>query len=176
MEEKVKKEIKINDNKLEIELDNNKIIFTLIIGLSFYQKEYVYSDLIRELNTSKDIKNIYEDIIHGKVEIINEDKIRINDKEIKLYEKKMTTEMKVIIEKIKEIEDKSKKDNEKINELIKLNKEKDDKIKEIEDKYIELKLFCEKLKENKKDKYRDEINIIYETEEEGEYNIWWKIC
>ena len=77
--------------------------------------------------------------------------------------------MKVIIEKIKEIEDKSKKDNEKINELIKLNKEKDDKIKEIEDKYIELKLFCEKLEVCKKD---NEINIIYETKEEGEYKIF----
>ena len=41
MEEKVKKEIKIDDNILEIELDNNKIIFTLIIGISFYEKEYV---------------------------------------------------------------------------------------------------------------------------------------
>ena len=177
MEEKVeykKKEIKIDDNKLEIELDNNKIIFTLI-GISLYQKEYMYNELIKELNTSKDIKNIYEDIVNGKVEIINEDKIRINDKEIKLYEKKMTTEKKVIIEKIKEIEDKSKKDNEKINELIKLNKEKDEKIKEIENKYIELKLFCEKLEKNKKDKnYRDEINIIYETNEEGEYKIFGK--
>ena len=127
--EYMKEEIRIDDKKLEIELDKNKIIFTLMIGISYniYQKEYEYEDLIKELNISKNIKDIYEDIIKGKVEIINEDKIRINDKEIKLYEKKLTTEgiIKVIIEKIKEIKDKSKKDNDKINELIELNKEKD---------------------------------------------------
>ena len=50
-EERIKKEyeIKIDDNKLRIKINNDKIIFILILGLSYYKyiKEYKYNEIIR---------------------------------------------------------------------------------------------------------------------------------
>ena len=44
-------EIKINNNKLRIERNNNKIIIILLIGISYYKyiKEYNYDEIINEL-------------------------------------------------------------------------------------------------------------------------------
>ena len=64
--EDIKKEyeIIINNNKLRIELNNDEIIFILIIGLSYYKyiKIYKYEEIIKELEilNYKDIKEIYE--------------------------------------------------------------------------------------------------------------------
>ena len=59
----------------------------------------------------------------------------------------------------------NEKQNEKINELIKINENKDNKINNLEIKYNELKeeLNC------KKDK---SINLIYECKDEGYTNIF----
>ena len=61
-EEGIKKEyeIKIDDNKLRIRINNDEIIFILILGLAYYKyiKEYKYNEIIRELDIieKKDIK------------------------------------------------------------------------------------------------------------------------
>ena len=125
-------EIKINGNKLRIEINNNKIIFILIIGISYYKyiKEYKYKEIIKELVLDyKDMKEVYKYLIKSEYEIeIEEKKIIINKKkEIKIDEKILKNEeiIKILINEIKEMKDKNKKENEKINELIKrMNKKK----------------------------------------------------
>ena len=79
-EEKIKKEyeIKIDDNKLRIEINNDEIIFILILGLSYYKyiKEYKYNEIIRELDIieKKDIREIYEYLIKSEYKIKDEEK------------------------------------------------------------------------------------------------------
>ena len=93
MKEPKYEEIKINYNKLRIEINNDKIIFTLIIGISNYKyiKEYKYKEIIDELEILdyQDIKEVYEYLIKCEYEIKEEEKkIIINKKkEIKLDEK-----------------------------------------------------------------------------------------
>ena len=53
-----------------------------------------------------------------------------------------------------------------------MNEEKENKMNILENKYNELKELLYKLDDNIKDKYKNEINIIYRTEKEGEYNIF----
>ena len=45
-------EIIIDNNKIRIEITKDKIIFLLIIEISYYQyiKEYKYNEIIKELN------------------------------------------------------------------------------------------------------------------------------
>ena len=52
-------EININDNKLRIEINNDEIIFILMIEISFYKyiKKYQYNELIKKLGI-KDSNNI----------------------------------------------------------------------------------------------------------------------
>ncbi len=68
------------------------------------------------------------------------------------------------------MKEKNNKENEKINELIKMNEEKERKINILENKYNELKEKIDVLEENKKDK--NKINLIYYTEKEDNYNIF----
>ena len=70
------------------------------------------------------------------------------------------------------MKEKNNKENERINELIKRNEEKEIKIKILENKYNELKEIVYELDDNIKDKYKDEINLIYVTEKENDYNIF----
>ena len=77
--EEIKKEyeIKINDDKLRIEINDNEIIFILIIGISHYKyiKEYKYEEIIKELLLDyKDIKEVYEYLIKSEYEIKKEEK------------------------------------------------------------------------------------------------------
>ena len=177
--EEIKKEyeIKINDNKLRIEINNNEISFILIMGISYYKyiKEYKYEEIIKELEilNYKDIKEVYEYLIKSEYEIKKEEKkIIINkNKEIELEEKKLKNEeiIKILIDEIKEMKDNS---NKRINELIKMNEEKEKKINIIENEYNELKEIVYELDDNIKGKYRDEINLIYITEKEDNYNIF----
>ena len=86
-------EIKVNDNKLRIEIKNDEIIFILIIDISYYKyiKKYKYEEIKKELELLeyKDMKEIYEYLIRSEYEIIKEEKkIKINKKkEIKLEKK-----------------------------------------------------------------------------------------
>ena len=122
------------------------------------------------------MKEIYEYLIKSEYEIKKEEKkIIINKKkEIKLEEKILKNEeiIKILINEIKKMKDEKKKENEKINELIKKNEEKERKISILESKYNELKEIVYELDDNIKDKYRDEINLIYYTEKEDNYNIF----
>ena len=70
------------------------------------------------------------------------------------------------------MKEKNKKEKEEIKDLIKKNEEKERKINKLENKYNELKEIIQELEENKKDKYRDEINLIYVTKKEDDYNIF----
>ena len=130
-EEKIKREyeMKIDDNKLRIEINNDEIIFILMIGIPEYKyiKKYKYNEIIDELNLLqyKNIGHLYEYLIKSEYKIIDEEKkIIINNKnEIKLNEKILTNEemIKLLISEIKEIKEKN---NKRINELIKMNEEK----------------------------------------------------
>ena len=170
-------EIKINNGKIRIEINKNKITFILIMGISYYKyiKEYKCEEIIKELDILdyKDIKEVYEYLIRSKYEIIKEgNKIIINkSKEIKLEEIIINNEemIKILINEINEMKDNN---NKRLNELIKMNEEKERKINILENKYNELKEIVYELDDNIKDKYRDEINLIYETEKEDNYIIF----
>ena len=178
IEERIKSEyeIKINDYKLKIEMINEEIIFILLIGLSYkYIKKYKYNEIINELNLkeNKDLKELYLYLIKSEYKIIDEEKKIIinNNKEIKLNETIITNEemIKILIDERKEMKEKNKN---KINELIKMNEEKENKMNILENKYNELKEMVYDIDDNIKDKYKDEINIIYRTEKEDNYNIF----
>ena len=53
-----------------------------------------------------------------------------------------------------------------------MNEEKEKKINILENKYNNLKEIVYELDDNIKDKYKDEINLIYYTEKEDNYNIF----
>ena len=178
--EEIKKvyERKINDDQLRIEINNNEIIF-IITGISNYKYigEYKYEEIIKGLGLDyEDIKEGYEYLIKSEYKIKKEEKILIinNYYDLKLEEKILKNEeiIKILINEIKEMKDEKKKENEKINELIKKNEEKERKINILENKYNELKEIVYELDE--KINYRDEINLIYVTEEEDVYNIFGK--
>ena len=63
-------EIKIEDNKIRIDMNNNEIIFILYTDLSFnkYIKRFKYDEFIKiyGISKDKDINKIYDDIINYK--------------------------------------------------------------------------------------------------------------
>jgi surface protein len=78
----------------------------------------------------------------------------------------------MLINEIKEIKAKNNfSQNEKINELMEANKEKDKKIEKLEKDLNEIKMQINELDKNKRDIYKNELNLIYETEDEGNYDI-----
>ena len=123
--EEIKKEyvININNNNLIIEINNDEIIFTLIIGISYYKyiKKYKYDEIIKELNMfeCKNIEEVYICLIKSEYKIINKEKIKkiiINDKEMNLNKKILTNEelLKILINEINN-------QNEKITYMMKFN-------------------------------------------------------
>ena len=140
----VKKEYekKIEDYRIRIELEDDIIIFTLLMGLCFnkYKKEYKYDELIKELELSqyKDIIELFEYLTeNAEYEVLEKEQIiKINGKKIRLNEKELTKEelIKVIMEEMKDLKNKNK-------ELIKENEDKDKRIKILEDNYSSLKDF-----------------------------------
>ena len=114
-------EIKVNDNKIKIEINNNEIIFSLIIDLSFnkYIKRFKYDEFRQkfELSEEKNIKELYNDIINYEYEINEKEKKIIFEidgekKEIKLEEEKRLTNEEMIKELIIEIKNIKKEKNE----------------------------------------------------------------
>ena len=183
-------EIKLNNNKLRIEINNDKIMFILITGISYYKyiKEYNYDDIVRELNLSeyKDMNNIYNYLIKSEFKIISDErKIIINDKEIKLNEKILTND-----EIIEILMDEIKNQNEKINELIKKNEDKEDKINKLEYKYNEIinrineineidkyKSKNENIiKEENRNKDKNSIKLLYIARKAEKFNIFGNEC
>ena len=171
----------IDDNKLRIETNKDNIVFIIIKSLSYYKyiKEYNYEEIIKELeldiNEYQNISEVYEYLIDCDYIIIyKEKKLKINNKEINLIERKLKNEelIEMLFDEIKEIRTKYYERGVKINQLIEKNEEKDKKLKNLEFNYNEIKKKIDELDENKKDKYKNEINIIYETEEEGNYDIF----
>ena len=100
------------------------------------------------------MSEIFNYLINSEYKILKEEKkIMINNKQIKLKEKVLKDKelMEILINEINEIKEKYNNQNEKINELIKENAEKEDKINKLEDKYNKLKEQINKLDETKKD-------------------------
>ena len=96
---KKKTELRLNDNLLRIEIENDEVTFTLFIGIPLYKytKKYKYNEIKNELNkfNCKDIEKLYEYLISTEYKIISEEeikKIKINNKEIELNEKILTNE------------------------------------------------------------------------------------
>ena len=147
-------EIKIDDNKIRIEMNNNEIIFILIIDLSFnkYIKRFKHDELRKLFDMPKeaDLKFIYNILINIPYEINEKEKKIIfgNGKEIKLEEEVRLTNEEMIKELIIEIKN--------------MKKEK----KELENQVYELDNIINK------DKYKNKINLIYNTNEEKEYKIF----
>ena len=89
---KKEQEIKINENKIRIEMNKDEIIFSLFIDLSFikYIKIFKYDEFINnyEISKEKDINKIYNEIINYKYEINEKEKKIIfnNGKIIKFEE------------------------------------------------------------------------------------------
>ena len=81
VEIKKEHEIKVDDNKIRIEINNNEIIFSLIIDLSFnkYIKRFKIDEFKEKFEFSEDddIKDIYIYLINVEYEI--------NEKEKKLF-------------------------------------------------------------------------------------------
>ena len=82
----IKKEyvIKVDDNKIRIEMNNNEIIFTLFIDLSFnkYIKRYKHESFKEEFEMPKEesMINVYNDLKNYEYEINEkEKKLIIND-------------------------------------------------------------------------------------------------
>ena len=127
-------EVKINDNILRIEINNEQIIYSLIVGLSYYKyiKEYSYEEIVNEFDIKecKDIFEVYNYLKSKEYKIVNDDKIKkiiVNGKEIKLKEKTLSNE-----ELIKALMGEIMKQNEKINKLENKNKELIEKINELD--------------------------------------------
>ena len=173
-------EIQINDNKIKIEMNNDEITFIMILGISYYKyiKKYTKDEIKKELDIYENmsIEKIYNYLIKSKYSIKEkEKKITINDKkEIKLEEKYLTNEemIKILIEEIKYIKDTKNRENDKMNELIEMNNERNKKIQILENNYNALKELVYELDDKQKNKYKDEIIITYETEEEGNCDIF----
>ena len=154
LEIKKEYEIKVDDNKIRIEMNNNEIIFTLFIDLSFnkYIKRFKIDELQKKYKIfeEEDIKEIYNYLINYEYEINENEKIIIfdNDNEIKLEE-----EIRL-------------KNNEMIKELIKKKKKIKKEKNELEKQIYELDNIVNK------DKYKNEINLIYNTNKEEECRIF----
>ena len=184
----LKKEYELNqENKkynLEIELTSNTIIFELkiISEISYYiySRKYTYNDIIKDLNLSvniyDDLSKVFEYIEIDEYQIIEENKnkkIKINNKgTILLYEKKNPDIQKILINELHITKTEINKQNEKINELFKINREKDKKIKYLESKCNNIKKELDILINIYKNK--KEINLIYESENEEIQNIFGK--
>ena len=154
-EKRKEKEIRIGDNKIKIEIINDEIIFIVTFNLSFYKYEKKFKiNEFNELFKDERLKAIdYLDLFMEQALEINEEEkklilsIRNKTEEIELEEKMLTNE-EIIKELISEIKIIKKEKNELENHLYEL------------DNIVN------------KDKYRNEINLIYSTEEEGECNIF----
>ena len=111
-------EIRIDDNKIIIEMNNNEIIFSLILDLSFnkYIKRFKHNIFIKEFEISEeeDLKDIYNEIINSEYKINEKEKqLIINDeKEIKIEEVIKLTNEEMIKELIIEIKNLKKEKNE----------------------------------------------------------------
>ena len=143
-------EIEKNNNKLRIEINNDKLIFILTTGVSYYKyiKEYYYDEIIKELNLLeyKDINELYNYLIKSEYQIINDEKkLIINDNEIKLNEQLLTND-----EIIRMLMIEIKNQNDKIDVLINENEDKDIKINNLEYKYNKI---LDKI--NELDKYKN---------------------
>ena len=144
-------EIKIDDNKIRIEMNKDEIIFNLFIDLSFnkYIKRYKYDEFINkyEILNEKDINKLYNNIINYKYEI-NEKEKKIIFNNVKIIE--LDEEVKLTNEEmIKEL----------IIEIKKIKKEKNYLEKQVDELYNKVY-------------YKDEIKIIYNTEKVGVYQIF----
>jgi hypothetical protein len=176
--------INIGENKLKIKIDNNEeILFNLNIGLSYYKyiKRLKYSEIIKELNIYEynNIEDVFNYLKNSEYLMVNKEGTKgiIIDKREIIFEEKCLTEKELIvmlINEVKEIKDNYKKQNEKINKLMIYNNKRVNQTNILEKQYKELKEYANKLDENKKEKYKNIINLIYETKEEGDCNIFGK--
>ena len=141
-------EIKIDDNRLKIEMNNEEIVFTLFIGSSFqkYIRIFKHDEFRKEFDILDeiDLDYVYNQLKDYEYEINEKEKkatIIIWKKDIKFEEEiKLSNE-----EMIQEL----------INEIKTMKKEKIELEKQIYDL------------DNIVNKYKNEINLIYNTKEEG---------
>ena len=174
-----KYELRLNDNLLIIERDNDEITFTLFIGISLYKyiKKYKYNEIIDELNLLqyKNIGHLYEYLITTEYKIKTEEKEIIinNNKKIKLNEVRLKNEeiIEILINEINYFKEKNQQQYGKIDELMKKNEEKKNKInilEKITNQLNEKKFMLKKFEsitniEKKKQILTCEVNYIKET-------------
>ena len=141
-------EIKIDDNRLKIEMNNEEIVFTLFIGSSFqkYIRIFKHDEFRKEFDI---LDEIDLDYVYNQ---LKDYEYEINEKE-----KKVTI---IIWKKDIKFEEEIKLSNEEmiqelINEINTMKKEKIELAKQIYDL------------DNIVNKYKNEIDLIYNTKEEG---------
>jgi len=156
LEFKKEHEINIEHNKIKIEMNNNEIIFSLFIDLSFnkYIKRFKIKEFRNkyEISEEKNLEEIFNDFINIEY--------KINEKEKKLififnYEKEIKFEEEIKLT-----------NEEMIKELILEIKNMRNEKNELEKQVYELDNIVNK------DKYKNEINLIYNTKASGYYNIF----
>ena len=171
-EQNFKKEYNINNRyKLKIERENDETTF--IIKDIYIRSKYYYIKIYKELkeinfiNELKDFDKIIENneykIIDNKDNIII--RISIKDKEYDIILGKKTLNNE---ECINELFNLINIQSEEINNLKILNKDKDNKIKQLEENYNEL------FKDIKPLKNENGIKIIYKTNKKGKQKIFGK--
>ena len=170
--------------KLTIELSNGDILFTLEllseISCYNYINKYILQDLIKELDLSIEINNEnlkkifdYFDSIFTKnnYKIINDNKFKkliINNRELISLNENLLYNHDIIKNIINEINI-IKETN---NKLIKLNEEKDNKIKNLESKYKSLKDDLNNIITSNDLIVKKELTLVYECENESLKNIF----
>ena len=187
-------EYKINveeeKNILKIEAKSEEIIFILeslnkINNFNYFNK-FNYNEIINILNLPKDENNEIIKILNyiniqikgNKYKIINGEKCKkliIDKNEIILKENLMKDQevINILIKEINILKEENLQQNKRINDLIKINEEKNNEIKNLERKYDELKENFDNLEDEMR--YKDEINLVYHTKSKGDESIFGEI-
>ena len=144
--EEKKKEIRINNSILKIEANDDTIVITLNPAMSYYKykNEFILDELkvYLDLEEQKNINEVYELLTSAKYTLLPEEKtIKINNKNISLKKIALTNDeiIRSLMDGMKEMTEKNKNQCELINKLLKSNKEKEKRIKKLENNVKTLK-------------------------------------
>ena len=161
--EKTEHTIIIDNDKIKIEIVNDEIKFTLTNGVSYhgYVKAYKYEEITGAIGLSdcKDLKEVFNKLIDSEFKIKKEtNQIIVNNKEITL-EKVDFTDKDVI----QLLTDEVNSQNKIIAELREQNAKLENDYKTFREEFEEFE---------RNSRYKEEINLIYDTKEVGTYNIF----
>ena len=155
--EKTEHEILKENNKINIKIENDEIQFTLTtIGVSLckYTKAYKYEEITSalELSNCKDLKEVFKSLIESAYDVKKENKqILVNGKELTLDEIQLNDKevIQLLVNEVSDLREKNAKLESDVNDL-------KNQMYEFE----------------RTSRYKEEINLVYESKEFGKYNIF----